>query len=60
MSNIQFEVKVYRRFDNNLITAYTLSDERYDIIDEDKAMILAKNAVEWTISEECRFTIKRK
>lgn len=59
MSKIQFEVKVFKRFNDELINTYTLSDERYDDLDEDKAMSLARNAVECTVPEECRFDIEK-
>ena len=60
MSKVQFEVKVYNKYDDSLINVHTLSDGRYDELDEDKSMSLARNAVEWIIPEECRFTIKKK
>jgi len=58
MSNVKFEVKVFNE-DDDLIKAYVLSDKRYDELDEIKSMTLARNAVEWTIPESCRFTIER-
>jgi len=59
MSKMKFEVKIYNKHDDSLVNVQTLSDERYDILDEDKATSLASNAVECTISEECKFTIKK-
>jgi len=59
MSELKFEVKIYNKHDDNLINVHMLSDERYDTLDEDKAMSLARNAAEWMIPEDCRFTIKK-
>ena len=58
MSKVQFEVKVYEN--NELVNVHMLSDPRYDELDEQRSMSLARNAVEWTISKDCRFTIKKK